>query len=761
MKRKFIEYDLPLAEISEQSAREKNIRHGHPSTLHIWWARRPLASSRATALAALIDDPRSDTERKRITDLIEKVTPWEAVKEGNSDEIKRARSTLLKQFGGRPPKVLDPFSGGGSIPLEALRLGCEAYAIDYNPVAVLIEKATLEWPAKFGKKVRIRSKISAESEEQLTHLERDGSKSVNMLRFLATRWANNILADVRKAIDHVYRADQRDTITRTEWYAVAFIWARTLPCQNPSCGAEIPLFRQSWLAKKSKSLVAYRPVIDEPHRSVTFEILDGKNLTDAVALGFDPGTGTVQGANASCLICGQVVPAKQVRTLAQQGEMGDRMIVVVEQHPKQSGKRYRVASDEDRKLFGKAEEHLQERIRSWPYMESPIPDEEIPLMSGTFNAPIYGWDRHNKIFNSRQQLALLCFSAGIRQSFKAIVEDCKAVLQTTGQDHLDSVELAQAVVGYLGIILDQTILKNNTLARWNNLAEKTEYFISNNGIPMMWDYPEVNPLADTAGSWPSYQYYVLNAVHGASEALTDVDVDVRVEHGSATALRYPDGFFDAVLTDPPYYNSVPYADLSDFFYVWLKRTIGEHFPSLFATPLTPKLDEITEMAGWDPDRYGYKDKAFFETRLGDAFKEIHRVLKDDGVAIIVYAHKTTEGWETMLNGLSAAGLVVTASWPIHTEMRGRLRAAQSAALASSIYMVCRKVQREPLGFWNDIQPQVKTRVEEKLTQFWKEGIAGGDFFISAIGPALSVYGRHSKVMRPDGTEVTVREFLDL
>jgi adenine-specific DNA methylase len=392
-------------------------------------------------------------------------------------------------------------------------------------------------------------------------------------------------------------------------------------------------------------------------------------------------------------------------------------------------------------------------------MESPIPDEEIPLMSGTFNAPIYGWDRHNKIFNSRQQLALLCFSAGIRQSFKAIVEDCKAVLQTTGQDHLDSVELAQAVVGYLGIILDQTILKNNTLARWNNLAEKTEYFISNNGIPMMWDYPEVNPLADTAGSWPSYQYYVLNAVHGASEALTDVDVDVRVEHGSATALRYPDGFFDAVLTDPPYYNSVPYADLSDFFYVWLKRTIGEHFPSLFATPLTPKLDEITEMAGWDPDRYGYKDKAFFETRLGDAFKEIHRVLKDDGVAIIVYAHKTTEGWETMLNGLSAAGLVVTASWPIHTEMRGRLRAAQSAALASSIYMVCRKVQREPLGFWNDIQPQVKTRVEEKLTQFWKEGIAGGDFFISAIGPGMEAYSRYERVETYAGEPVGVRDLL--
>lgn len=765
MKQRFIEYNLPLAEISEESAREKNIRHGHPSTLHIWWARRPLASSRATAFAALIDDPGPEQPQKRqeIMDLIRQITPWDAVKDGNSPAIVRAQQMIREQYGD-PPKVLDPFSGGGSIPLEALRLGCETYASDYNPVAVFIEKATLEWPQKFGIMVDKSllnnlpncSTSTANEPAQARLLDDIEGQNVNLLAYLVEKWANIVLEEARAEIGHFYPHETSENLVgkrkiteQDGWIPVGYLWARTIPCQNPACGAEIPLIKQFWLAKKSNKKIAYKPVVNHETRTVTFELLDGRNLRAAVKQGFDPSAGTVSRADAECLVCGQVTKAAQTRQLARDGKMGERMVVVVLHHPDQVGKKYRLATRMDTDTFESAAAYLEEKLAEWPFLETPLPEEELsPVGTLGFRVNRYGMTQWKDLFNARQQLALVTFQEKIRGCYKQLRAECEALALFT-EEQSTSEDLAAAVIGCLTIIIGNMLDLNNTLCRWEPVAEAIRGLFSRQAIPMVWDFGEVNPFGGSSGSIQlSTERFCKVIKSSAYNTFPGV-----ARQASATALPDPDNSLDAVLTDPPYYDSVPYAALSDFFYVWFKRIVGDLFPNLFSTPVVPKSDE----AVMEPTRHDstIRAKVFFEETLGKAFKEMHRVLKPEGVAVIVYAHKTTEGWETMLNGLVEACFVVTGSWPIHTEAKHRLRAAQSAALASSIYMVCRKTEREPLGFWNDIQPQVKARVEEKLDQFWNAGIAGGDFFISAIGPGMEHYSRYERVETYDGEQVGV------
>ena len=757
MTKRFIEYDLPLAEISEESAREKNIRHGHPSTLHIWWARRPLASSRATTFAALIDDPgpHQPAKRREIKKLIEQITPWEAVKNGNNPAIKKAQQMIREQYGDEPPKVLDPFAGGGSIPLEALRLGCETYASDYNPVAVFIEKATLEWPQKFGVQVQ----LPKDTDDGGLDL---GGKKVNLLAYLVEKWANVILEEARAEIGRFYPEEKglglvgKREITKAEgWILVGCLWVRTIPCQNPTCGAEIPLIGQYWLCKKKDKKIAYRPVVDEAACCVDFELLDGEDLDGAIDAGFDPSAGTNSRGNAQCPVCGQVVKAKKTRQLSREGKMGERMVAVVLHHPKETGKKYRLATDGDRQIHNKAAAYLAEKIAAWSYLESPLPHEPLPP-KGTlgFRVNLYGIKQWHELFNARQKLVLVTLLEKIKANHERIEADCRELATVTNAD-LNPAELAKAIVGYVSLALDREAENSTTLCRWNSTAEKMQGTFGRQALPMVWDYFECNPFGGSVGDWSSLIDLELN---GIQRDLPDpTTVSGSAARSSATALPIPDDSLDAVFTDPPYYDNVPYAALSDFFYVWLKRAAGEHFPDLFATPVVPKADE----AVMEPQRHDSNEaaKAFFEEMLGQSFKEMYRVLKPDGVAVIVYAHKTTEGWETMLNGLCEAGFVVTGSWPVHTEMKTRLRSSQSAALASSIYMVCRKAEREPVGFWNDIQPQVKQRVEEKLDQFWNEGIAGGDFFISAIGPGMEAYSRYERVETYDGRSIIVLDLL--
>jgi adenine-specific DNA methylase len=773
MDQRFIEYDLPLAEISEESAREKNIRHGHPSTLHIWWARRPLASSRATTLAALLDDPgpHEPDKRREIRELIKEITPWEAVKNGNSAAIKRAQQLVREQYTDddgthTPPKVLDPFAGGGSIPLEALRLGAETYASDYNPVAVFIEKATLEWPQKFGIEI------------ELPEDEDDGSlgmggKKVNLLAYLVEKWANIILEEAREEIGQFYPTEtgeglvgKREVNDEQEgWTPVGYLWARTIPCQNPTCGATIPLIKQFWLAKKKNKKIAYRPVVDTEAETIDFELLADQNavqtshggisdvgsLDEAMADGFDPKDGTVSRANASCPVCGQVTKAKQVRQLACDGHMGERMVAVVLHHPDEVGKKYRLATDDDVVTYEAAAEHLDQVLDEWPHPGDPLPTETIPTYElRRIALPLYGMEKWSDLFNARQKLALLVLFWKIGEAQERITEEIASLPVSVNDE-----ALSQAVTGCLAIATNRYADYNTSIQSWETL-EKFGHTFGRQALPMAWDYAEGNPFSGSAGCWENQLEWVRRFIENNDWT---PEAPATAQRSSATDLPHADDTLDAIITDPPYYDNVPYAALADFFYVWLKRSVGEHFPELFSTPLIPKTAEIVHDRPHERSD-SIKTKEHFEKKLGESFQEMHRVLKPDGVAVIVYAHKTTEGWETMLNGLVEAGFVVTGSWPIHTEMKSRLVAAQTAALASSIYMVCRKTEREELGFWNDIQPQIKARVEEKLQQFWDaDVIRGGDFFISAIGPGMEAYSRYDEVQSYSGETITVADLL--
>jgi putative DNA methylase len=709
--KRLIEADFPLREVSEHSAREKNIRHGHISTLHIWWARRPLAASRTTALAALIPD--SPDQREQLLSLIAQLAPWEVVSRndaGGQHLLGRARELIRQAYSGRAPKVLDPFAGGGSIPLEALRLGCETYALDYNPVAVLILKAVLEFPQRYGQK---------------------------LLEGVIT-WGIWVMEKARQELDCFYPADPDGSIP------VGYIWARTVPCQNPACGAEIPLMRQTWLAKKDKRKIALKLIPDHKARRVEVEIVGA----DGRSIDFDPDEGTVSRAHVRCPLCGGTIDDKTTRRLFREGKSGQRLMAVVLHHPKRTGKTYRLPTEHDLEAYRAAEAALEEKrahLRAeWGL--DPVPDEplgRVPITFGIINVWVYGMTRWGDLFNPRQKLALITFAEKVRQAH--------AHLLSQGADP----EFAKAVVTYLALAVDRVVIYLTTLGYWHNTRELVNPGMGRQAIAMAWDYAEGNVLGGN-GDWLSSLEWIQKVIDHCSQG-THV-IPATVVHGTATALPWPDNFFDAVLTDPPYYDNVPYGYISDFFYVWLKRTVGDLYQDLFATPLTAKSQE---MVAYLLNGASAQDAmSRFEQMLTQAFREIHRVLKPDGIAVIVFAHKTTKAWETVINALLEAGLYMTASWPIHTEMQARLRAQESAALASSIYMVCRKRTTSEVGDYPTVRREIEARVRQKLTQFWEEGIRGADFFMSAIGPAVEAFGKYARVEKLSGEPVTVEELLE-
>jgi len=736
-----IETAFPLQKVSAESVREKNIRHGHISTLHIYWARRPLAASRASILAALLpDDPATRHEHLK---LIEQLAPWEAVgaNGGSPSPLQRARALIREAFGGRAPRVLDPFAGGGSIPLEAMRLGCETYALDYNPVAVLLNRCVLEYPARFGAPHSVPSVPLPPRDDSTPSPLLEDAPTRSPLLLAVQAWGDWVLRQAQKGGAHggaplqdFYPPDPDGSIP------VGYIWARTVPCQNPTCGAEIPLMRQTWLAKKDNKKVALKIVPEHAHKRVEFEIV-GQN---GEPIPFDPERGTVARANVECPLCGSVIDDQTTRRLFQEGKAGQRMVAVVLHHPQQAGKRYRLATERDMEAYRAAEQELWRvcaRLREEWGME-PVPDEPLPFMSGVFNVPLYGMTRWGDLFNARQQLALVTFADLVRRAH--------AQMLAQGADP----DFAKAVATYLALGVDKLATHLCVLTRWRSDALSFERSFDRQAIAMVWDYGDVNPFSGARGSWD---------IDSLTEVLAHLSRIVpekhSVQHGSATDLPWGDDFFDAVITDPPYYINVPYADLSDFFYVWLKRTVGHLHPDLFATPLTPKSQEICQMEHWDPVRYPEKTKAWFESMLTQAFCEIRRVLKPDGIAVIVFAHKTTEAWETVLGALTEAGLRTTMAWPIHTEMQARLRAQESAALASSIYIVCRKRQGAATGYWSEVRCETRELVERRLQQFWDAGIRGADMFISAIGAGMEVFTRYARVEHVSGNPVSMGEFL--
>jgi adenine-specific DNA methylase len=726
--KRLIEVDFPLKEVSEESVREKNIRHGHISTLHIWWARRPLAASRATTFAALIPAPKSEEKLKELKDFIAELCKWE--NSLNQELIEKARKMILSANGGEPPRVLDPFAGGGAIPLETLRLGCETYALEYNPVAVLILKAVLEFPQKYREKV--------------------GGEEILKLVYDVKKWGEWVLGEVKKEIGQFYPeeeeiSDQRELkigkATKEKCIPVGYIWARTIRCQNPSCGAEIPLMRQFWLAKKENRKIALKPIVDRENKKIEFKIVEDGEID------FDPSVGTTRRATVQCPVCGAGIDDNTVRRLFQEGKASQRMIAIILHKPEQVGRVgrvYRIATKDDVKIFKQAEEYLQRKIEELreKWGVEPIPNEFLPPKETLgFRVQRYGILKWGDLFNSRQKLTLITFVDKVRETYYRMINE--------GYDE----EYARAVVTYLALILSSVSNYSSILQRWVTNWEVVAATFSRQALPMVWDYVELNGVTMRQG-WPVVLDWVQAILQHLLETFGTYPI---ISQASATELPFSPEYFDAVITDPPYYDNVPYSYLSDFFYVWLKRTIGDFYPDLFATPLTPKSKEIV---AYTHDKSWKEAKRFFEEMLTQAFKEIHRVLKPNGIAVIVFAHRSTDAWEAIINSLLKSGLILTASWPIHTEMKVRLRAKESAALASSVYMICRKYEKKPIAYFNEIKEELERRVKERLDYFWNQNIRGADFFVSAIGPAVEVFGKYEKVEKLSGEEVSVQELLE-
>ena len=720
--KRLIEVDFPLKEVSEESVREKSMRHGYISTLHTWWARKPLAASRASVFAALVPDPADDAKRKQLQKFIVELCKWE--NSDNQSLIKKARKIILEANGEKPPKILDCFAGGGSIPLEAIRLGCETYALEYNPVAVLILKSSLEYPQKYGR----TNAVEVEGYPTTSRSEK------NPLLEAVKKLGKRVYDEVWKEIGKFYPPDPDGSIP------IAYLWARTVRCQNPLCGAEIPLLMQLWLAKKSDERIALKLVVDKEEKNVIFKIVKNKQID------FDPSEGTTRKGSAMCPVCGS--GTRDLSKLARKGEMGQRLIAVVLHREARRGKVYRIAKPEDFEVFLNAERYLLGKINQLKWDCSPIPDEPTPEGKGpgaerAFSLRNYALHTWGDLFNSRQKLAILTF-----------VEKVRSIHETLSHSEIPE-DFLKAVLVYLGLGIDRLVDFGSTLCMLNPTGGRgIVHTLGRQTMSIAWTYAEFNPFYEEAAGWPTACEKNEKWIQHASQ----IPTVGYVSFGSATALRWPDNHFDAVITDPPYYDNIPYSYLSDFFYVWLKRAIGHIHADLFATPLTPKSDEIV---AYSHGSGGFEEgKKLFEKMMTKAFGEICRVLKPDGIAVIVFAYKSTEAWEVIINSLLNSGLVLTASWPVHTEMKGRLRAQESAALASSVYMVCKKRTEERTAYLNEIKEEINERIKEKLTQFWEQGISGADFFVSAIGPAVEVFGKYSRVEKLSGEEVSVQELLE-
>lgn len=712
--RRFIEEHFPVKEVGEYAVREKNATHGHLATMHPWWARLPLAVSRSIIYASLIPAVTDEKDIKSQKDVIADLAQWKS--HLNEELISRARKHIL-EYNKTAPKILDPFSGGGSMPLEALRLGCETYASDYNPVANLIIRATIEYPFELKFHTR-RQEMESQADPTLITIIKKYS-----------RW---VLAEAKKDLECFFPDDKDGEI-------YAYLWSRAIPCQNPRCGATIPLIRQFWLANKDNRKISLFPIVKE--KNVRFKIIDDEKIpTD-----FDPKNGTILGGKATCLVCKYRMNGNKIKELFAEGKNSEIMNAVIVRSDK-SRKLYRVASKNDLKIFEKTKSVLQKKQANFlkKYGIDPIPDEETPEGKGkgaerAFSVRLYGMNTYGELFNERQKLVLVTFADKILKVSDKIIKEYP--------------DQSKHIMLYLAIIFDRLVTKNSNLSRYNVMRETIEQVFSRQALQMIWDYPELNPF--TRVGWENMEKWVVLVL----EHLARMDAKPAiVRHTSATDLPFSDEFFDAVFTDPPYYDNVPYSYLSDFFYVWMKRTIGKQFPDLFSTPLTPKSKEIVAYSN-GPD--GYEGgKKFFETMLKKSFQEIYRVLKPDGIVVIVYAHKSTEGWETLINSILESGLVVTAAWPIHTQMKSRLRSRKSASLLSAIYMVCRKWKKEPIRSYRTVKNDLKSYLDKKLEQLWNEDIRGADFFIASIGSAIEVYGKYEKVLNDKDKKIEVSALLN-
>lgn len=724
MKKKLIEVAIPLDAINTASAREKSIRHGHPSTLHLWWARRPLATARAVLFASLVDDPSAhpekfpteeaqDRERQRLFRLIEKLVIWE--NSADKELFAEAYEEIKKSTGGNPPPVFDPFAGGGTIPLEAQRLGLKAIAADLNPVAVMINKAMIEIPAKFQDRPPVNP-----AAKSLLDAEWQGAQGLaNDIAYYGKLLKEKAFAKIGNLYPKVNVPE-----TGQEATVIAWIWARTVKCPNPACGCEMPLVHSFCLSKRAGKEAYLEPIVEDG--KVRFEVRRGKGKVRE---------GTVGRTGAQCTCCGASVPLAHIRSEAKSGCMGAQLTAIVAES--QAGRLYLAANEGQRKIA-----------------DVPMP-EEVPTGElhgkARANVGLYGFNETSDLFTNRQLVALTTFSD--------LLTDIREQVCTDG----GTKEYSEAIATYLAFVVDKLADYHSSICSWHASGEKLRNTFGRQAIPMVWDYVEANPFSNSSGCFD-------NMLEWVEKSVREMPAGILGQVKQHSASNHNKLHQAIVSTDPPYYDNIGYADLSDFFYIWLRRSLKNIYPENFSTMLVPKAEELVATPHrFDGSRQAAKE--FFERGMADVCRNIYQYAVQDMPLTIYYAFKQTDmdvdgvassGWETMLSAIIKAGFSITATWPMRTEMSNRQVAMGTNALASSIVLVCRKRDASATTCTRkNFLRELKKELESSLAHLQASNIAPVDMAQSAIGPGISVYSRYAAVLESDGSPMTVRSALKL
>lgn len=749
-RRKLIEVSLPLEAINEESQRESYIYKGNPSAVHKWWAQRPLAAARAVLFAQLVDDPSSNpgkfpseqsrkAERERLHGIIRRLVKWENI--SNESLLHEAHSEIVASApGGRPPAILDPFAGGGTIPLEAQRLGLEAHASDLNPVAVLINKALVEIPPLFAGRAPI---YPGAAEAQMGAWPRATGLAEDVRRYGA--WIRD---RAWERVGHLYPEVELPTGVRVP--AMAWIWARTVTCPNPACGLEMPLVR-SWELGKKKGKEAYvvaRVVPDSTARSgrgVDFAIGHGARGTGKSRHG-----GTAGGSGATCLACETAVDLRYIQAEGQAERMGTQMMAVVAE-----GSRQRVYLTPDTNQLAAASAGTP----SW------IPEGDLPDEALGFRIQNYGMTRWADLFTSRQLVGLGALSELVDEARETVLNDALATGMPEGErlsaGGADAAAYADAVATYLAFAIDKHADYGCSLVPWYPQEDRPSHLFGLQAIPMVWDFAEVSPFTRVGGGFEA-------SVRIVSDALANVGLGTVgfAEQADAATVDYT-GLL--ISTDPPYYNNIGYSDLSDFFYVWLRRSLRSVYPDLFATMLVPKAEELVA----NPFRHGGGERAeaFFQEGFERVFGRARESASDNFPITVFYAFKQTElekegvastGWSTFLEGLIREGWMITATWPVRSERSGRKRDIGSNALASSIILALRPREitagvTDRSGFLRALHLELA----RALPEIRQGSIAPADIRQTVLGPGMAVFSQYSRVLEDDGAPMSVKTALAL
>lgn len=850
---RLIEHAFPLTQASLDSVHEKNVRHGHISTLHIWPARRPLAACRAALLATLLPDPGTPEKRKelceRIGGKLVKNTERKKMPDGstverekeeteggilhwgretsNKETLEWFRQEIKKAYGGRAPKVLDPFAGGGAIPFEAMRLGCEATAVDINPVAWFVEKCTLEYPQRLaGKTLPLpafilddevfmdafykehphlvgrtkKTQQQSEAEEGMfpEFVKADSGRAPKAdLAWQVRAWGRWVLGAARKEVGRFYptyadfepldiknpqpyeyrekqlvplktdgtpdiKALNKDFSAaylardgNPRWLVkptVAYLWARTVTCKN--CRASLPLLKTRWLCKKSNKRVLLTMSPNAERTGVFFGIeanvpVKGCNSAQKRENDKRLGEGTMSRSGAKCPCCGTIMTMEDIRLEGKAGRLAQIMTAVITEGSK--GKGYRLPTEHEKEIAACAKTAM---IAVFDELPLGIPNEPMPGKEALgFRAPLYGFDQWGKLFSTRQLLMLGTLAKQIR------------IVGLSKLGNLDA-EWRDAIVSYLALLLDKTADYGSMVCTWHNSGEKIGHTFARFALPITWDNVELATLNDVGGSLLAQLDWIARYLDHALIATASAPSPQVFNQSSTVSCAQT---LDAIITDPPYYDAISYSDCMDFFYVWLRRTLCGVLPSVamaFKEPLSPKWNNETNDGELidDSSRHGgnaARSKQVYEDGMARVFQNCHTALKPEGRLVIVFAHKHPNAWETLVSAIIRAGFVVDGSWPIQTEMGTRMRAMGSAALSSSVWLVCRKRPATAKPGWDaQVLEEMRGNIRNKLREFWDAGIRGPDFVWAATGPAMEAYSKHPVVRKANEPgPLTVSEFL--